>query len=267
MEDISSLSDLTTPTSEPHELDYYDQEQDDNDIANNIERESKEIIDSSEVSNKKNNKKVNKKIDDNKTETKMNIVEAYIKKRKQLIILISGFSGCGKTVIAKNISKDFNISFLNLNNFMKKDYAETSEPKEILGKKIIDWDDPNAIEWDEFNEAVMKNKNVIVSGFGFPLENLKFKTDIHIHLKIPKDFLIKNRKEYKLENEDSKLNDIDEKLERTILNALSYPHYMAILSKSKVDLTIQVKENLKETYDEVFDSLINIIDKKVYSKK
>ena len=23
----------------------------------------------------------------------------------------------------------------------------------------------------------MKNKNVIVSGFGFPLENLKFKTD------------------------------------------------------------------------------------------
>ena len=115
MEDISSLSDLTTPTSEPHELDYYDQEQDDNDIANNIERESKEIIDSSEVSNKKVNKKVN-----NKTETKMNIVEAYIKKRKQLIILISGFSGCGKTVIAKNISKDFNISFLNLNNFMKK---------------------------------------------------------------------------------------------------------------------------------------------------
>ena len=90
MEDISSLSNLTTPTSEPHDLDYYDEVEDDNDIANNIERESKEIIDSSEVSNKKVNKKVNKQVnnnkqvDDNKTETKMNIVEAYIKKRKHL---------------------------------------------------------------------------------------------------------------------------------------------------------------------------------------
>ena len=45
MEDISSLSDLTTPTSEPHELDYYDQEQDDNDIANNIEEIGKEEYD------------------------------------------------------------------------------------------------------------------------------------------------------------------------------------------------------------------------------
>ena len=37
----------------------------------------------------------------------VNVVEAYIKLNSQLIILISGFSGSGKTLLAKNIEKDF----------------------------------------------------------------------------------------------------------------------------------------------------------------
>mgnify|MGYP003344236893 CR=1 FL=1 len=42
------------------------------------------------------------------------VVEAYIDKYKQLIILLSGFSGSGKTVLGKSLSKDFKIDFVNL---------------------------------------------------------------------------------------------------------------------------------------------------------
>jgi uridine kinase len=42
----------------------------------------------------------------------MNIVEAYIKKKSQLIILVSGFSGSGKTTLAREIERDFKINIL-----------------------------------------------------------------------------------------------------------------------------------------------------------
>ena len=44
-----------------------------------------------------------------KSNSNINIVHKYIKDNAQLIILISGFSGCGKTLFAKSIAKDFDI--------------------------------------------------------------------------------------------------------------------------------------------------------------
>ena len=38
----------------------------------------------------------------------MNIVEEYINRNKQLVILISGFSGSGKTVLSRSLLKDIN---------------------------------------------------------------------------------------------------------------------------------------------------------------
>ena len=55
----------------------------------------------------------------------MNIVEEYINRNKQLVILISGFSGSGKSVLARSLLKDINrnnkkyeFTFLNLNDFL-----------------------------------------------------------------------------------------------------------------------------------------------------
>jgi adenylylsulfate kinase-like enzyme len=53
----------------------------------------------------------------------MNILEAYTKQNKQCIILMSGFSGSGKSLIAKSLMKEINrsksektkdFSFINL---------------------------------------------------------------------------------------------------------------------------------------------------------
>ena len=72
----------------------------------------------------------------------VNIVEKYIQNKDQLIILISGFSGSGKTLLAKNIERDFKLNFLNLNDFYKKDYINIVD----LGNNIKVNDASNKIK-------------------------------------------------------------------------------------------------------------------------
>jgi len=198
----------------------------------------------------------------------VNIVEQYININKQLIILISGFSGSGKTLLAKNIQRDFKLEFLNLNDFFKSDYNEIVD----LGHNIsvVDWDNPDAIDWDKFNEKVdsIKNKGVVISGFGFPNDRIKFKLDYHIYLKISKEKLLKNRHDYLDENKDNPLNDIkDTKAELLILNNLSYKHFMNMKDKSTYTFRTDTSEQTPdETYDQIFDYIIENIKKNVYKQ-
>jgi len=198
----------------------------------------------------------------------VNVVEAYIKFNSQLIILISGFSGSGKTLLATNIKRDFKIEFLNLNNFYKKDYNEIIDLGH--GIKVVDWDNPEAIDWDKFNDKVnsIKNKGVVISGFSFPNDKLQFKLDFHVHLRLSKEKLIKNRHEYLEENKDNPLNEIkDTRTEMYILNNLTFKHFMSIKDKSTYTLKIDTTElSPEQTYDQVFDYLIQNIEKSVYKK-
>jgi shikimate kinase len=198
----------------------------------------------------------------------MNVVDAYLKKKLQLIILISGFSGSGKTLLARQIERDFKVKFINLNSYLKEDYTKTVELTETL--KIIDWDSPDAIDWNKFNNDINehKHKGVVVSGFGFLSDKLEFKQDFHIHLKIDKDQLMKNRKEFLEENKDNKLYEIsDEKTQMLILNKISYPHYLKYLDSLKIDKFIIAKEKTPDdVYDETFNYLIKEIEGVVYKK-
>lgn len=196
----------------------------------------------------------------------MNIVEAYIKLRKQLVILISGFSGCGKTILAKSIERDFKLKFLNLNNFYKSDFNETVD----LGHdvKVVDWDSENAIDWDKFNKIVDEEKEngVVICGFGFPGDKLKFKVDFHINLRIKKEKLIENRHKYLEENKDNPLNEIkDTRIELLILNHLTYKHYQDIKERSQYSHVLDVSElELDGIYDNVFDYLVKAIEENIY---
>jgi uridine kinase len=205
----------------------------------------------------------------------MNIVEAFIKFNAQLIILISGFSGSGKTLLARKIQKDFKLEFVNLNDFYKEDYDKTVD----LGHdvKVIDWDDPESIDWDKFNDKInsVKNKGVVCSGFGFPNDKLKFEPNYHIRIDLPKTKLIEMRHKYLEENSDNKLNDIkDTRAELLILNKLSYQHYEKIKANSTYTMKYSLfsEEDLDldkipdKTYDDIFNYLIKEIEKNLYKK-
>ena len=86
----------------------------------------------------------------------MNIVEAYLKYIGELVIIISGLSGSGKTTIAKLIERDFKLKLVNLDNFTNEEYNEkVTLPS---GLTVIDWDNVDAFDWDKLNAEVAKNK-------------------------------------------------------------------------------------------------------------
>lgn len=196
----------------------------------------------------------------------VNIIEKYIQNKNKLVILISGFSGSGKTLLAKNIERDFKLNFLNLNDFYKKDYVNIVD----LGNdiKVNDWDNPDAVDWESFNSKVSELKNVVVSGFCFPNDLINFKPDFHIYLRISKQKLIENRHKFLEENADNPLNEIkDSRTELLILNNLSYKHYLENKEKSTYTFNLDVTEKTPETtYDEIFDYIIKEIEKSVYKK-
>ena len=189
----------------------------------------------------------------------MNIIEKYIEDKKSLVILISGFSGSGKTVIGRSLAKDLKIEFLNLNNFYKEDYNKTIKVGDL---DVVTWDSPDAIDWDKFNSKVNEKKNngLVISGFAFLESKLSFKVDFHIHLKISKDDLIKNRADFISEREDSKLKDLTPEIEKRILNASSFPLYLELLKESRFTKTINIEYGkLKKAYDDIFDYIIDSI--------
>jgi len=209
----------------------------------------------------------------------MNIVDAYIKFNSQLIILISGFSGSGKTVLARNIQRDFKLSFINLNDFYREDFNEIVD----LGNniKVVDWDNPESIDWNKFNMKINldKAKGIVVSGFGFPKDKIDFKPDFHIRIDVPKPLLLDLRHKYLEENKDNKLNEFkNTDTEKLILNKLSYGHYLKIKENSdytyvynlyglKEEESTKLDEITDKTYDVIFDYVIKEIEKNVYKPR
>lgn len=197
----------------------------------------------------------------------MNIIEKYIEDKKSLVILISGFSGSGKTVIGKSLAKDLKLEFINLNDFYKEKYTDS---KQVGNLTVITWDSPNAIDWDKFNDKINEYimKGVVISGFAFPENKLKFNVDYHIHLKISKDDLIKIRADYISEKKDSKLEDykdMNPEIEKRILNAISFPIYLEMLKESKFTKPINVQYGkLKEAYDDTYNYIKESIEKIIY---
>lgn len=206
----------------------------------------------------------------------MNVVEAYIKFKKKLIIIISGISGSGKTKLAKNISKLFKIRLINLNSYCNKDYNITI--KLPNGTEVINWDSDDIYDWNKFNDDVKKyySQGVVLTGVAFPKDKLNFTPDFHIQIKLSKQNLFKRRSEY-LEEHQEDCQEIgrnnDKKLEYTIFNQLTYPYYLDITNRSNITKFINANEYInlnneeydEKLYDEAFDYLIHQIEKILYS--
>lgn len=193
----------------------------------------------------------------------MNIIEKYIEDKKKLIILLSGFSGSGKTILGRSLAKDFKIEFVNLNDYYIEDYSGNQMVGDL---KVITWDSPEAVDWDKFNEKInsIKNSGVVISGFIFPEEKLKFTPDFNIHLKISKDDLLKIRADYISERDDSKVKDVTPDVEKRILNAISFPIYLEALKKAHHTKIINIQYGeLKKAYDEIFDYVTNSIKRSI----
>ena len=104
----------------------------------------------------------------------MNIVQAYTKFKGQHIILISGFSGSGKTKVSRFLSELFNFQHVNLSRFYRSKEVYDVEDNYVTmkdGYKVLDWDNIyRSVDWEKLNDFVnsSKSKGIVLVGFGFP---------------------------------------------------------------------------------------------------
>jgi len=199
----------------------------------------------------------------------MNIIEAYIKFKDQLIILISGLSGSGKTYVAKNINNDFKLQCMSLESYCKKKYNKKVKISDKL--TVVDWDDLDSYNWEKFNKDVEFNKRgVIVTGTAFPRDRIYFQPDVHINITTSKGQVIENRRKF-IKTHPSLCNDMKKILythdEIDYINKVVYPHYVNDIKKSNVNKFF--KGTLEEIVDNVFNFIIEKIQKYVndYNEK
>jgi adenylate kinase family enzyme len=206
-----------------------------------------------------------------------NIVEVYTERNKQNIILISGFSGSGKSKFGIFISKIFNIKLTYLSEFYysTKIYDIPTNYFEKLSGGIseLDWDNIyKSVDWITFNDHVdtHKKNGIVIVGFGFPKHLLKFKHDYHIHIKINKQNLFKNRDDYIKSHPDAYAHKHTPEQEKLIFNKITYNHYNKIIEDSDIDKRLNANDKtLEQLYDELFSYLISMIDNwlKVHHQK
>ncbi|AYV76915.1 MAG: uridine kinase [Barrevirus sp.] len=204
----------------------------------------------------------------------MNIVEAYIKFKGQLIIFISGLYACGKLKLAKKIQRDFGLTLLNQYDYYKKDYNE----KIKIGDNqdtLINWYTDDAIDWLTLNNDIEKYKKdgVIVVGFSLPQSriNKDIHVDYHIHLNIKKQECMEKRKQFLEKHKDKYKEEygiINTPLEKLIMNKLIFPYYLESVKKSKINKFINVTGlSDDKIYDLAFDSIISFIESYLYRSK
>lgn len=158
----------------------------------------------------------------------MNILEAFIKKNKKIIILITGINIKSINKIGDILGKDLSLPVLKINEIIEKDYYKS-------------FDD---ISLDKLNIIINKNKSFILCGFINPL--LKLNIDFSINLKYDANFFKENK------IEDSKI---------------IYDFYKNNLKNKPVNKFIKFENDEDSVVNIIFDFLMKFISDNLYNSK
>ena len=189
----------------------------------------------------------------------MNILEAYIKKKNQFIILILGLPCSNKSAIAKELVIDLKLPLININDYLIKDkFIE----KNIDDVKFKLYEHSDNFAWEKINEDVnkVKSNGLILYGNFIDLSKIDFKIDftffMNMNNSLCKDILVE-KKLLSPNLDDNKIKIYFEK----IFN----PLYEELKQNININKFFNVKKesNFDEIYDKVFDTLMDLIKSKL----
>jgi len=189
----------------------------------------------------------------------MNILEAYIKKYKQFIVLILGLPCSNKSEIAKELVIDLNLPIININDYLKEDVFVEKTVSDIKFKL---YEHPDNYNWETLNKDVNEKKSNGLILYGNYIDNTKidFEFDFcyffNMNTNLCKNILIEKKILPYKEN--------DEKI-KIYFNDIFNPIYEEIKKNIKINKFFNIKENTTfgEVYDEVFNNLMKQLKDKI----
>lgn len=189
----------------------------------------------------------------------MNILQAYIKKYKQIIILILGLPCTNKSEIAKELGEDLGLKVIKINDFLiEGKYKEIN----IDDTKTKIYEDTDNYDWDNFNSTInsLKSDGVIIYGNYLDIEKINWEIDFSFFYSMNTKLCKKILVEKKMVDWDESSNVLNVYFEK-IFN----PLYDNMKNKIKINKFFNIKEEttFDDSYDDFFDILMELISKKL----
>lgn len=194
---------------------------------------------------------------------KHTILDEYIKRNNQIIILIIGMLGSYKSIISKSLNETLNLKLINMQKFLnKKEYKKINIEK----NEYHIYDINENYDWNEINKLVNENKQkgIILYGSTIDENKIDFKIDFTFYLSVNKTILKNVLIEKKIIKNEKNINDY--------IKNYYIPYYEQLINKIKIDKIINIKNNEQnvvviETYvDKIFDVLMIFIKNIIYKK-
>jgi hypothetical protein len=189
----------------------------------------------------------------------MNILEAFIKKYGQIIILILGLPCTNKSAIAKELNIDLNIPILKINDFLLKDkYTE----KIIDDIKFKLYEESENYDWKKLNNEVnnLKKNGLIIYGNYIDITKIDWDINFSFFYSMNNNLCKKILIEKKLISS----NYSDKEL-KIYFDKIFNPIYEEVKNSIKINKFFNIKEdtNFDDSYDEVFNLLMDLISKQL----
>lgn len=189
----------------------------------------------------------------------MNILQAYLKKYNQIIILILGLPCTNKSEIAKELGLDLDLKVIKINDFLiEGKYKEIN----IDDVKTKVYEDSDNYDWDKFNSTInnLKNDGVIIYGNYLDTQKIDWDLDFSFFYSMNSKLCKKILIEKKLIEWDES-NPILNKYFENVFN----PLYDDLKNIIKINKFFNIKEEttFDDSYDEIFDILMELISKKL----
>lgn len=198
----------------------------------------------------------------------MNILEAYIKKYDQIIILILGLPCTNKSEIAKEFEIDLKLPILNINDYIIPDKFKEITINDI---KFKIYEDSDNYDWKKLNDDIekLKSSGIILYGNYLDSHKIDFNYDFSFFYSMNSTLCKNILVEKNMLNEITNSNHESEVKLKIYFENIFNPFYENLKKDIKFNKFYNIKENttFDNSYDDVFDLLMKLIGEKLTSNK